>query len=115
MMKSLEELENLRRKMQEEMKLREGEQQTKIIVGMGTCGIAAGAREVLSAILEELGKRKLNDVTVTQAGCAGKCDVEVVVEVIKPGEEKVTYQHVDKDKARRIVVEHVINEKLLDK
>lgn len=114
-MKSLDELENLRKKMQEEMKLREGEQQTKIIVSMGTCGIAAGAREVLSAILEELGKRKAAGVTVTQAGCAGKCDVEPLVEVIKPGEEKVTYQHVDKDKARRIIVEHVINEKILNK
>ena len=113
-MKSLEELENLRKKMQEEMKLREGEQQTKIIVSMGTCGIAAGARDVLAAILEELGKRKMAGVTVTQSGCAGKCDVEPLVEVIKPGQEKVTYQHVDKDKARRIVVEHIVNEKVLD-
>lgn len=114
-MKSLEELDKLRKQMQEELKLREGEQQTKIVVSMGTCGIAAGARDVLSAILEELGKRKMSDVTVTQAGCAGKCDVEPLVEVIKPGREKVTYQHVDKDKARRIVVEHIINEKVLDK
>ncbi|MCL6638129.1 MAG: (2Fe-2S) ferredoxin domain-containing protein [Firmicutes bacterium] len=108
-MKSLAELENLRKKMQEELKLREGEQQTKIIVGMGTCGIAAGAREVLSAILDELARRRLTGVTVTQTGCAGKCDVEPLVEVIKPGEEKVTYQLVDGEKARRIVIEHVVN------
>jgi (2Fe-2S) ferredoxin len=112
-LKSLDELENLRKKMQEELKLREGEQDTKIIVSMGTCGIAAGAREVLSAIIEELGKRNLSGVTVSQTGCAGKCDVEPLVEVIKPGEEKVTYQHVDKEKARRIVVEHVINNEVL--
>lgn len=114
MMKSLEELENLRRKVQEELKPREGEQQTKIIVSMGTCGISAGAREVLTAILDELGKRNMSGVTVTQSGCAGKCDAEPLVEVVK-GEDKIVYQHVDKEKARRIVLEHIINDKILDR
>lgn len=114
-MKSLEELDKLREKVQEDLKLREGQQETKIIVTMGTCGIASGARDVLMAILEELGKRKLADITVTQVGCAGRCDLEPLVEVIKPGEEKVIYQHVDKDKARRIVVEHIVNENIPEK
>lgn len=114
-MKSLDELDKLREKVQEELKIREGKLETKIVVTMGTCGIAAGARDVLTAILEELGKRKLSDITVTQVGCAGRCDVEPLLEVIKPGEEKVTYQHVDKDKARRIIVEHIVNENIPEK
>lgn len=106
-MKSLEELESLRVKLQEEIKLREGGQQIKIVVGMGTCGIAAGARDVLLTILEELGKRNLTGVTVTQSGCAGRCGMEPLVEVIKPGRETVTFQHVDKNKARKIVEEQL--------
>lgn len=109
-MKSLADLENLRQKAQEAIKVREGLKETKVVVGMGTCGIAAGAREVMSAILDELAKRQLTDVTVTQTGCVGLCEYEPLVDVIKPGQPKVTYHHVDPEKARQIIVKHVVND-----
>jgi len=108
--KSLDELASLRQKAQEELRLREGNQGTKVIVGMGTCGIAAGAREVMSAILDELAKRSLTDVSVTQTGCVGLCEYEPLVEVIKPGQPKVTYHHIDPEKARQIVARHIVND-----
>jgi (2Fe-2S) ferredoxin len=93
----------------ENIRLREAEQRAKVIVGMGTCGIAAGAREVLSAILDELGKRKLTDVAVTQTGCIGYCIEEPLVDVIIPGKPKVTYGKVDAARARQIVAQHIVN------
>lgn len=77
---------------------------------MGTCGIAAGAREVMAAILDELSRRSLAGITVTQTGCAGLCEYEPLVDVIKPGQAKVTYHHVDAEKARQIVVKHLVND-----
>lgn len=110
MIKSLDELASLRQKAQDELRLREGGQGTKVIVGMGTCGIAAGAREVMSAILDELAKRSLTDVAVTQTGCVGLCEYEPMVEVIKSGQPKVTYHHIDAEKARKIVAQHIVND-----
>ena len=81
----------------------------KIVVGMATCGIAAGARPVLNAIIEEVENRKLENVKVTQTGCIGMCKLEPLVDVIVPGKEKVTYVHVTPEKARRIVASHVVN------
>ena len=81
----------------------------KIVVGMATCGIAAGARPVLNAIVEEVENRKLTNVKVTQTGCIGMCKLEPLVDVIMPGKEKVTYVHVTPEKARRIVAGHVVN------
>lgn len=107
-MKSLEELDKLKMKMQEVLKDREGGSQTKIVVGMGTCGIAAGAREVLTAIIDEIKKKNISDVTVTQTGCLGFCQQEPLVEVIKQGEPKTTYVNVDVDKARLIVDENLV-------
>jgi len=95
------------------MAAREGEQETKIVIGMGTCGIAAGAREVMAAILDELSKRNLGQVAVTQTGCVGLCDKEPLVDVIKPGQPKVTYGRVDAEKARRIVTQHVVNDQVI--
>ncbi|HHV93795.1 MAG TPA: (2Fe-2S) ferredoxin domain-containing protein, partial [Firmicutes bacterium] len=85
-MKSLDELRKLREKAQEAIRLREQIDGTKVVVGMGTCGIAAGAREVMLAIIDELQKKNITDVVVTQTGCAGLCEKEPLVEVIRPGE-----------------------------
>ncbi len=102
-------LEQIRREAQAKLKVREGDQPIKVVVGMGTCGIAAGAREVMTTILDELGKREVDDVMVTQTGCIGLCQHEPLVEVVGPGGSKVTYKDVDAEKARKIVAQHVVN------
>ena len=90
--KSLEELKAIRDRMQKQVGLRESDENTiRVVVGMATCGIAAGARPVLEAFLEEVNKRELKNVTVTQTGCIGVCRLEPIAEVYVPGEEKVTY------------------------
>lgn len=108
-MKSLEDLMKIKREAEEELKLREGGEKAQIIVGMGTCGIAAGAREVMNAILDELGKRRLTNVDVSQTGCIGLCAKEPLVDVILPGKPKVTYGNIDATKARQIVAQHIVN------
>lgn len=109
MIKSLEELQKLKEAELEAIRLRETGRKAKIIVGMGTCGIAAGAREVMSAILDELGKRRLTNVAVTQTGCVGLCAQEPLVDILLPGKPRVTYGKVDAGKARQIVAQHVVN------
>lgn len=109
LMKSLEELRRLKDAALEEIRLREQEKKVQVIVGMGTCGIAAGAREVMSAILDELGKRRLTNVAVTQTGCVGLCAQEPLVDVLLPGKPRVTYGRIDPVKARQIVAQHVVN------
>lgn len=108
-MKSLEELAKIREKAKRQLELREGEDDPRIVVGMGTCGIAVGAREARMAILDELGKRNLTNVTVTQTGCVGLCDREPLVDVCMPGQPKVTYGRVDAGRARQIVANHLVN------
>jgi len=111
-MKSLAELEAIRNKTINAMNMRkDGENGTRIVVGMATCGIAAGARDVLSAIAEELSKRNVSHASVSQTGCIGMCQYEPIVEVMVPGQEKVTYVKVDREKAVKIVSEHIINNK----
>ncbi|HHW70798.1 MAG TPA: (2Fe-2S) ferredoxin domain-containing protein [Clostridiales bacterium] len=108
-MKSLEELEEIRKKTLESVNIRTDRKNTRVVVGMGTCGIAAGARPVLLAFLEEINKRNLNDVIVTQTGCIGVCRLEPIVEVYTPGEEKVTYVKMTPEKVRKIVSDHIVN------
>ncbi|WDV45903.1 (2Fe-2S) ferredoxin domain-containing protein [Clostridiaceae bacterium M8S5] len=108
-MKSLEELKKIREEAKKKIQLRQDSNGTRIIVGMATCGISAGARPVLTALLEEVNKRNLNDVVVNQTGCIGVCRLEPIVEVFKPGEEKVTYVHMDAEKAKRVIAEHIVN------
>lgn len=108
-MKSLADLEKVRREAQERMRIRDGEGPTRIVIGMGTCGIAAGARETMSAIMDELAKRNLTDVTVTQTGCAGLCEYEPLVDVYVAGKDRVTYSYVTPERARQIVARHVVN------
>jgi (2Fe-2S) ferredoxin len=107
-MKTLADLQKIREQVQKQMKVREGEQRGKIVVAMGTCGIASGARETMSAILDELEKQGVSDVTVTQTGCKGICDKEPVVDVAMPGQPTVTYGLVTPERARAIVNGHVI-------
>ena len=107
-MKSLAELAAIREKMQNKVIIREGSASTRVVVGMATCGIAAGARPVLSAFVEGVNAAGLTDsVTITQTGCIGICQYEPVVEVFEEGKEKVTYVKLDAEKAAKIVEEHL--------
>ena len=107
-MKSLAELAAIREKMQNKVLIREGVNATRIVVGMATCGIAAGARPVLNAFVEEVSNENLADsVTVTQTGCIGICQYEPVVEVFEPGKEKVTYIKMTPEKAKEVVAKHI--------
>ena len=81
----------------------------RVVVGMATCGIAAGARPVLKSFTEEVAKRNLSNVTVSQTGCIGMCRLEPIVEVTVPGQDKVTYVHMTPEKAVRVVAEHLVN------
>ncbi len=108
-MKSLQELQAIRDKMKSTVNTREGgsENKMRIVVGMATCGIAAGARPVLNAFSEEIMKRDIHDVIVTQTGCIGICQFEPVAEIIE-GDKKTTYVRLDAEKVKRIVSEHVV-------
>lgn len=107
-MKSLEELAAIREKMKSTVLLREGNNDIRIVVGMATCGIAAGARPVLNAFVQEVSEQGVADkATVTQTGCIGICKYEPVVEVYESGKEKVTYVHMTPEKAKRVVAEHI--------
>lgn len=109
-MKSLAELQAIRDKARGAVAIRENaEAETRVLVGMATCGIAAGARPVLNAFVEEVAKRELHGIMVTQTGCIGICQYEPVVEVITPGNEKVTYVNMTAEKAVRVVNDHLVN------
>lgn len=108
-MKSVSDLEKIRQEARERLAVREGGQQIRVAVGMGTCGIAAGAREVVQAFMDELFVRKMSNVSVTQTGCAGLCEYEPMVTVTAPGAPTVTYVYVTPEKARQIVAQHIVN------
>jgi len=113
MIKSPEDLKRLREEAKSLTGIRAG-QGVEIIVGMGTCGIAAGAREVMSAILEELSKREMADIRVTQTGCIGMCEKEVLVDIVRPGEKRITYGNVKPQDVSRIMTSHVINGQIVE-
>ncbi len=107
-MKSLAELQAIKEKMKNKVILREGTGDFRIVVGMATCGIAAGARPVLNTLVEEVNNNNLGDkITVSQTGCIGLCQYEPIVEVFEAGKDKVTYVKMDSDKAKRVVEEHL--------
>ena len=109
-MKSLAALEAIRQKTLENIAMRkEVHDSARVVVGMATCGIAAGARPVMLAFVEEINKRKLDHVTVSQTGCVGMCRLEPMVDVYMPGQEKVTYVKLTPDMVPRIVAEHIVN------
>lgn len=107
-MKSLEELKAIREKMEGKVGLRsESESQTRVIVGMATCGIASGARPVLTTLSDAVQEKGLKDIAVTQTGCIGLCQYEPIVEVMEPGKEKVTYVKMNPEKALEVVRLHL--------
>ncbi len=112
-MKTLAELRKIREQAQADMKLRASGSRVKVIVGMGTSGIAMGAREVMKAFLDEIAKRGLKDVLVTQTGEKGLSSVEPVVDIVIEGQDSVTYGNMDPEKARKVVVEHIVNGRIV--
>ncbi|MEE1047724.1 MAG: (2Fe-2S) ferredoxin domain-containing protein [Clostridia bacterium] len=111
-MKTLAELEAIRKQMLDKVTLRkEDEEGVRIVVGMATCGIAAGARPVMNAFMEEAAKRNLSHVTVSQTGCIGMCRLEPIVEIYEPGKEKVTYVKMTAEKVAKVVADHIVNGK----
>ena len=113
-MKSLAELQAIKDKMKNKIVLREGTGNIRVVVGMATCGIAAGARPVLAAFVEEVNNAGLTEkVTVSQTGCVGYCQLEPIVEIHEAGKEKVTYVHMTADKAKRVVEEHLKGGKIV--
>lgn len=108
-MKSIAELEEIRKKTLDEIGMRKNKGGRRIVVGMATCGIAAGARPVMNALVEELKKRNINDVKVTMTGCIGVCRLEPIIEVFEDDGSKVTYVRMTAEKAVRVVTEHIVN------
>ncbi|MBP1737042.1 MAG: Ferredoxin [Oscillospiraceae bacterium] len=113
-MKTLEELQAIRETMQKQLNVRESDgNNIRVVVGMATCGIAAGARPVLTAFLDEVNQHNLDHITVTQTGCIGVCRLEPIVEIFAPGEEKVTYVNMKPEMVPVIVNEHLVNHKIV--
>lgn len=114
-MKSLAELQAIKDKMKDKVILREGVNDIRVVVGMATCGIAAGARPVLNTLVEEVNKEGLSDnVTVSQTGCIGLCQLEPIVEIHEAGKDKVTYVKMTPEKAKRVVEEHLKGGKVVN-
>lgn len=112
-MKTVEDLKKLREKLQSDNRIRH-EAATRIIVGMGTCGIAAGAREVLGAILDEIARQNIQDVNVTQTGCIGMCEQEVLVDVVRKDQPRISYGRVTPDFVPTLISEHVVNGRIVE-
>jgi NADP-reducing hydrogenase subunit HndB len=111
--KSLEELRKIKDQAKSATSARH-ESGTQVIVGMGTCGIAAGARAVMTAILDEIAKRGLRDVSVMQTGCIGMCQKEPLVDIVRPGEARVTYGNVSPEDVPVIISEHLVNGRIVN-
>ena len=110
-MKSMAELEAIRQRTLQRINLRKEDESEniRVVVGMATCGIAAGARPVMMKFMEEINTRGLKEVTVSQTGCIGMCRLEPMVDVYLPGQEKVTYVHMTPEKVGGVVAEHIVN------
>lgn len=108
-MKSIAELEEIRKRTLEQINLRTADKEMRIVVGMATCGIAAGARPVMNAFVNELSKRNIDNVSVVMTGCIGTCRLEPIVEVTGKDRKKVTYVNMTAEKAARVVAEHIVN------
>jgi len=113
-LKTIEELAKIRASLKSKMELREeSDAEIRVVVGMATCGIAAGARPVLNSLVEEVSNRHLKNILVTQTGCIGVCRLEPIVEVYVPGQEKVTYVKMNAEKAKQIINDHIVNGKVV--
>lgn len=106
---TIDQLNEIKAKYKDEVTIRKHADGTRVIVAMGTCGIAAGAREVLKAFVEEI--HGINDVTVSQSGCVGNCENEPIVKVYEPGKEAVTYIKMTPEKAKKVAKEHILGGK----
>lgn len=114
MKKSIEDLKRIREEALKNLNVRENEGKgARIVVGMGTCGISAGARPVLNALVEEINRRGLKDIKVVQTGCIGMCRLEPMFDVYM-NDQKVTYVDMTAEKARQVVVEHLTNNKVIE-
>lgn len=115
-MKTLEELKAIREKMQGQVGLRsENESQTRVVVGMATCGIASGARPVLTAFSDAVQTQNLSNIAVVQTGCIGLCQFEPIVEIMEPGKDKVTYIKMTPEKALEVLEQHLIRGQVVSK
>ena len=115
-MKSLEELKAIREKMQGQIGIRsESSDQTRVVVGMATCGIASGARPVLTALSDAVQTKGATNISVTQTGCIGLCQYEPIVEVFEPGKDKVTYIKMTPEKAQEVFEQHLIRGQIVQK
>lgn len=113
-MKSLADLEKIRNKTLAKINLRKDDENSiRVVVGMATCGIAAGARPVMKALMDEIDKRNVSNCYVTQTGCIGVCRLEPIVEVYLPNSEKITYVKMDAEKAAKVVNETIVNGKVI--
>jgi NADP-reducing hydrogenase subunit HndB len=114
-MKSLAELQKIKERMKDRVVLREGTGDIRVVVGMATCGIAAGARPVLNEFVKDVSEEGLSDkVTVSQTGCIGICQYEPVVEVFEAGKDKVTYVKMNSEKAKEVVEKHLKGGKVIE-
>jgi len=114
-MKNLEELKMMREKVKKDLQLRAGEHRVKIVVGMGSCGIAAGARDTMNEFLELIEKNKKTDIIVTASGCFGFCAQEPMIHVYVEDKKPVTYRNVDKVAAQEIFTNHILNDQIVEK
>lgn len=112
-MKSLDELKEIREKAFKDIDVRNQKKGIRIVVGMATCGIAAGARVVLNTIISEVKERNIAGVEIAMTGCIGVCRMEPIVEIYSSGDEKTTYVNIDSQKSKRIVEEHILNGKII--
>ncbi len=113
-MKTLADLREIKERAKRDMANREQNARYRIVVAMGTCGIAAGARNVMTAILDEISKRSITDTVVTQTGCLGYCDQEPLVQVMQPNQATITYGKITPEVAREIVSKHISDGKILN-
>lgn len=111
--KSIQDLMKIKEKALKELQLRDTGKRGKITVAMGTCGIAAGAKETLRAVVEALAENNINDIAVVQSGCMGLCEVEPTIEVRLEGQEPVVYGHVTPENAKRIVKQHILGNQIV--
>jgi (2Fe-2S) ferredoxin len=113
-MKSLEDLNRIREQAKKNLEIRQKANRTQIKVYMGTCGIAAGARETINSIIEELGKFDISNVEVTQKGCIGLCEQEPIVEVSTSDGKSTLYGCIDSTKGKKIVQKHIVKNEVID-
>lgn len=112
--KSLDDLKRIREEALEKRKVKSSTMGVQIIVGMGTCGIAAGARDTMKSILGQIETKNLSGIIVSQTGCIGLCEKEPIVQVVIGDSPKVTYGKVNPEVAARILEDHVLNGKIVE-